>query len=39
MTSSMKIGGGGGILWVCCLFTASAVSIESSVVSSIENML
>ena len=35
----MKIGGGGGVLCVCCLFTASVVSTESSVVSSIANLL
>ena len=34
----MKINGGGGVLWVCCLFTASVVSIESAVVSSIANL-
>ena len=39
MTSSMKFGGGGGVFWVSCVFTASVVSIASSVASSIANLL
>ena len=39
ITSSMTIGGGEGILWVCRLFTVSVVFMESSVVSSIESLL
>ena len=39
ITSSMNIGGGGGIFWVWRLFTFSVVFMESSVVSSIENLL
>ena len=35
----MKIGGGGGVFCVCCVFTASVMSIASSVVSSIANLL
>ncbi|XP_048269634.1 phospholipase B1, membrane-associated-like [Bombus terrestris] len=33
------MGGGGGILWVWRLFTVSVVFMESSVVSSIQNLL
>ena len=39
MTSSMKIGRRGGVFWVCCVFTASVMSIASSVASSIANLL
>ena len=35
----MNMGGGGGILWVWRLFTVSVVFMESSVVSSIQNLL
>ena len=37
--TSMNIGGGGGILRVWRLFTVLVVFMESSVVSSIENLL
>ena len=35
----MKIGGGEGVFWVCCVFTASVMSIASSVASSIADLL